>query len=131
MTRKLGWYTSDATRRPLLDRFRQWSREDLIVIYDLDVLHEMVRFVKGPTGKPAASGYDLDDRVFAAALAIQGNVAQPNVSLYMDKQTILAIERKEAEDKFLRMIRSGQPAIMVGPMSGELDDEEEESWYVT
>jgi len=120
-TRKLGWFTSTITRRTMLDTFYSWFIEDEIKIYDPELLSQMLRFVRDASGKPAAQGLELDDRVLAAALTIQASISQPKVSDFMDRESMMEISKREAQEKYKRMLESGLPCVMVAPTESEID----------
>jgi hypothetical protein len=71
VTQTLGWMTTTATRMPMLDDLAAAIREGSIFLPDRDLVRECFTFVRGPTGKPEAQEGCHDDRVIAAAGALQ------------------------------------------------------------
>jgi hypothetical protein len=67
----LGWDTSGETRMPMLDEFSQALREETVSMPDPDTLSECLTFVLDEAGKPQAEEGCHDDRVIAAAIALQ------------------------------------------------------------
>lgn len=70
-TQVLGWVTNQETRMPMLDELARALREETIEYLNPDGLREMFSFVRNEEGKPAAQEGAHDDRVIAAAGALQ------------------------------------------------------------
>ena len=70
-TDRLGWLTTTQTRPLMLDELAENVRELWLVIYSEGLVHEMLTFVRDEKGKPAAQEGCFDDRVLAAAIAVQ------------------------------------------------------------
>jgi hypothetical protein len=124
-TRKLGWYTSSSTRRNMLNLYNYYYKEEKIKVYSPDLLGEMLRFVRDPQGRPAARGYDLDDRVMAAAVTAQMAQAQPNMDEFIDAETLVEMKRRKALDTIRQKMVENQPHYIISVP----EDEEELSGF--
>jgi hypothetical protein len=107
-TRKLGWFTSSLTRRNMLAVFSSWFREEKVKIYSIDLLIEMQRFVRDSQGHPSARGYDLDDKVMAAAITVQMHLAQAKLEDLMGEETSLEFRRKAAIEQMRQKMAEGE-----------------------
>jgi hypothetical protein len=67
----LGWRTSPQTRGPMLDELAADIREESVAILDPALIRECLTFTRGNDGKAAAQSGAHDDRVIAAAIALQ------------------------------------------------------------
>jgi hypothetical protein len=67
----LGWITNANTRRPMLDLLAEALREGTVELPDKALLREMRTFVLRDDGEPAAQEQCHDDRVIAAAIALE------------------------------------------------------------
>lgn len=77
-TSKLGWFTTEENRDPMLAELAGSLRENSIWLPDADTIRECFTFVRDDRGKPAAQDGCHDDRVIAAAGALQlARVSQP------------------------------------------------------
>ena len=91
---KLGWRTTRATRRPLLDHYDMAIREKEITIRSENGIHECKVFVTHPNGDLKAAIGSNDDEVFADALCLMGhkriayNVKPKPVEEYKEPQMI-------------------------------------------
>jgi len=66
---KHGFRTTTVTRPVIIAELVTIVRESIHLINDLETLHEMLSFVRGPTGKPEASPGKHDDLIIALAIA--------------------------------------------------------------
>lgn len=73
---KFGWYTSPATRPLIIDDVREWVREHLNLINDIDTLSEMLTFVWKENGKAEHEEGCHDDLVISLALFSKVRVQQ-------------------------------------------------------
>ena len=80
---KIGWLTTESTRKKMLDDFALVTRQGSIKIYDKQVIDQMKSFIVSRRGRPQAESNKHDDLVIAAAGAYQ---------LY------LTVPTKESED---------------------------------
>ena len=67
---KLGWLTTESTRRKMLDDFSLATRQGSCKVYDKEIIDQMYSFVV-KKGKPQAESGKKDDLVMAAAGAWQ------------------------------------------------------------
>ncbi len=67
---KIGWLTTEATRRKMLDDLALSARQGVAKIYDKDIIEQMFSFVV-KKGKPQAESGKKDDLVMSAAGAWQ------------------------------------------------------------
>ena len=72
-----GWRTTTPTRNILVPTLAQYVREHAIKINQPETIDEMMSFVKNKSGKAEAIEGANDDRVMAAALALQGYIDHP------------------------------------------------------
>lgn len=70
-SRKLGWETNAFTRPLMLDELEEAMRKGHLAVNDLAFLNECRTFVDNGSGKYEASPGNLDDRIFAWAIAWQ------------------------------------------------------------
>lgn len=68
---KVGWLTTEPTRRKMLDDLAQSIRQKVIKIYDKDVLDQLKCFVVKKGGKAEAESGKKDDLVMALAGSYQ------------------------------------------------------------
>lgn len=66
---EVGWMTSVETRLPMLDNLKRNIREQRIAVPSKESIREMMTFVRGEDGKPAATEGTHDDRVISLAIA--------------------------------------------------------------
>lgn len=70
-TDKLGWFTTKASRKKMLDDFSLVIKQGIIKIYDRDIVDQMRAFVLDKQGRPAAVRNKHDDLVIATAGSYQ------------------------------------------------------------
>jgi hypothetical protein len=76
ISNQIGWLTTAKSKPVLIDGFAVALREKELVIHDLALLNECLRFVN-VDGKLGAQGNNHDDRVMAAAIALQVHKSMP------------------------------------------------------
>lgn len=76
-TPKLGWYTDRFTRPLMIDEGSRWLREGRVIIYDEDLVDEMMSFVRYPDGQGRGAQGAYDDRVMSFLITIQMYVRNP------------------------------------------------------
>lgn len=76
-TPKLGWYTDRYTRPLMIDEGSKWLREGRVILYDEELVGEMMSFVRYPDGQGRAAQGAFDDRVMAMLITIQMYVRNP------------------------------------------------------
>ena len=67
--RAYGFATTSRTRQTILDALKDVSIHDIDMITDYETLGEMITFVRGDDGKPAAEEGEHDDLVMSLAIA--------------------------------------------------------------
>lgn len=67
--RAYGFATTSRTRQTILDGLKDVSMHDMDMITDYETLGEMITFVRGDDGKPAAEEGEHDDLVMSLAIA--------------------------------------------------------------
>lgn len=77
ITPQLGWWTDRFTRPLMIDEGGKWLREERIVMYDEELIGEMMSFVRHPDGVGRAAQGAFDDRVMAFLLTIQMYLRSP------------------------------------------------------
>lgn len=68
---KIGWLTTEGTRKKMLDDFALAVRQGVIKIYDKQIIDQMRAFVISKKGRPQAESNKKDDLVIASAGAYQ------------------------------------------------------------
>lgn len=71
-TDRIGWRTTDLNRPFMVDDFRKYFRDNLIIIHSKILLDEMTWFVYDDQNKPKAASGKHDDSIMATAVALQG-----------------------------------------------------------
>lgn len=77
----LGWNTNVTSRRTMLAQLAEEIREDVINLYDEDLINECWTFIRNPErgGEPEADGNKTDDLIVARAIAGMVRIYQPYV----------------------------------------------------
>jgi len=70
-SKKLGWKTTIATRKPMIADLVQVAKDNEIMVYDIRVIEEMRTFIWNSQGKPGANKGQHDDCVIMLAGLIQ------------------------------------------------------------
>ena len=68
---KIGWLTTEGTRKKMLDDFALAIRQGVVKIYDKQIIDQMRSFVTSKKGRPQAESNKKDDLVISAAGAYQ------------------------------------------------------------
>lgn len=68
---KIGWLTTEPTRKKMLDDLSLVLRQDSLMVYDPDVISQLRSFVVSRKGRPEAESGTHDDLVMALAGAYQ------------------------------------------------------------
>lgn len=76
-TPEMGWRTDRFTRPMMIDELSKWLREKRIIIYDEELVGEMMGFVRYPDGQGRAATNAFDDRVIALMIAVQMYLRNP------------------------------------------------------
>lgn len=79
MTGELGWRTDRFTRPMMIEEASKWLRERRLIIYDEDLVGEMMSFVRYPDGQGRAAASAFDDRVMSMMIAIQMYIRNPRI----------------------------------------------------
>lgn len=69
--RKLGFLTSEKTRRPILDELQNLLAKFSDIWTNVDFLNECLVFVRNERGRPQAMNGKNDDEIFATAIAYE------------------------------------------------------------
>jgi len=77
MTAEMGWKTTRETRPLMIDELSKWLREERLSIYDVEIIGEMMSFVRYPDGQGRAASNAFDDRVMALMICIQMYIRNP------------------------------------------------------
>lgn len=77
-TDEMGWRTDRFTRPLMIDECSKWLRERRIIIYDEELLGEMLSFVRYPDGQGRAQQGSFDDRVIALMICLQMYIRNPS-----------------------------------------------------
>lgn len=68
---KIGWLTTESTRKKMLDDFALAMRQGVVKIYDKEVVDQMKSFIINKKGRPQAESNKHDDLVISSAGAYQ------------------------------------------------------------
>lgn len=68
---KIGWLTSESTRKKMLDDFALALRQGQVKVYDKDIIDQMRSFIVNKKGRPQAESNKKDDLVIAVCGAYQ------------------------------------------------------------
>lgn len=74
---KIGWLTTEATRKKMLDDLSLVLKQEQIKIYDKDIVDQLRSFVVNKRGRPQAESNKKDDLVIALAGAHQVDILTP------------------------------------------------------
>lgn len=77
LTAEMGWKTTRETRPMMIEELSKWLREERIHIYDVEIVGEMMSFVRYPDGQGRAASNAFDDRVIALCICIQMYMRNP------------------------------------------------------
>lgn len=77
LTAEMGWKTTRETRPLMIDEMSKWLREERLSIYDVEMIGEMMSFVRYPDGQGRAASNAFDDRVMALCICIQMYIRNP------------------------------------------------------
>jgi hypothetical protein len=81
LTAEMGWKTTRETRPLMIDETSKWLREERLSIYDVDIVGEMMSFVRYPDGQGRAASNAFDDRIMAMMICIQMYIRNPMTEL--------------------------------------------------
>ncbi len=93
---KIGWLTTEGTRKKMLDDFALAVRQGIIKIYDKQIVDQMRSFVISKKGRPQAESNKKDDLVISAAGAYQLFLLVPTHELdygFSDDDRIMSREK--------------------------------------
>lgn len=69
--RKIGFQTSERTRRPILDELQKMLHKHPDIWTNVDFLNECLVFIRNSRGRPEAMAGKNDDEIFATAIAYE------------------------------------------------------------
>lgn len=85
---KIGWLTTEATRKKMLDDLALVLRQGQLKIYDKEIIDQLRSFIISKKGKPQAESNKHDDLVMATAGAYQIFLLAPtkdsDMTMYQD-----------------------------------------------
>lgn len=87
-TKKLGWLTTEKTRKELINDLATFIREEYGRFYSERLISECQSFIVNPKGRPEAAQGTHDDLVFAAGIAIQMDLRQPKTEAWRERKKI-------------------------------------------
>ena len=93
---KIGWTTTEGSRKKMLDDMALAIRQGAIIIYDKQIIDQMRAFVVNRRGKPVAEANKKDDLVIATAGAYQAYMLTPT----RDTQESYLSDWKEEREKW-------------------------------
>lgn len=96
MTKKLGWMQSEPARRIIIDTLQKFVREQMLELFDLWVLGELLTLIINAKGKAVASGSNFDDDAIALGLALE---CLPAAHEYPAPQAVRRVDLNEIEWK--------------------------------
>ena len=85
---KIGWWTSETSKKLLINGLREFVREDVSRIKSKEALKEMLTYVYDDHDRSAAQNGCYDDRVIAAALAVYGCRVYPEHKPFVDTNIV-------------------------------------------
>lgn len=85
---KIGWWTSETSKKLLINNLREFVREDVSRIKSKEALKEMMTYVYDDHDRSAAQNGCYDDRVIATALAVYGCKVYPDNKPFVDSNII-------------------------------------------
>lgn len=101
-TNEMGWRTDRYTRPLMIDEGSKWFRERRLMIYDEEIIGEMMSFVRYPDGVGRAAQNAYDDRIMAMLIALQMYTRNPvtekgnpierpdNPSIFLEEDDMMA-----------------------------------------
>lgn len=87
-TRKLGWLTTERSRKELINDLATFIREQEGRFYSERLISECQSFIVNPKGRPEAAAGTHDDLVFAAGIAIQMDLRIPKTEAWLQRKKI-------------------------------------------
>ena len=87
-TNRIGWWTSETSKKLLINGLREFVREDVSRIKSKEALKEMLTYVYDDRDRSAAQNGCYDDRVIATALAVYGCHVYPEHKPFVDTNII-------------------------------------------
>ncbi len=93
--RRLGWFTSSRTKPLVIDGLAKVVAEKELVIHDKALLGEMMTYIS-KDGKLGAAGSSHDDRVMAAAIAVQLHKMRYTPQVHVPKENGMFAKMRQA-----------------------------------
>lgn len=93
---KIGWLTTESTRKKMLDDLALLVRQGAVRIYDKQIVDQMKSFIVNKRGRPQAESNKHDDLVFALAGAYQMYQVVPT----KESDEVFADDWKKDRDKW-------------------------------
>lgn len=87
-TTKIGWWTSETSKKLLINGLREFVREDVSRLKSKELLKEMLTYMYDDRDRSAAQNGCYDDRVIAAALAVYGCKVYPENKPFVDTNIV-------------------------------------------
>jgi hypothetical protein len=122
MTTKLGWFSTNHTRKNIYDRFKYYWRTKQIHIYDIELLYEMQNIFPLGGLRLGTIGKKPDDRVRAAALTLEMYFSRPLKAVLDPTDTEMKMQYHMALKKSEEMRRQGQLGLTLNPLWDDEDD---------
>ena len=89
---RIGWWTSEQSKKHLIDTFGKFIRENVGKINSVGLLKECITYVYDDRGRANAQQGCHDDRVIAAALAVHGcRIRQPNANENINENNLITL----------------------------------------
>ena len=87
-TKKLGWLTTEKSKRKLVNEMENFIREEQGIFYSERLINECLTFIKTPEGKNEADKGCHDDLVMAAGIALQMAISTPRTEAWKERKRL-------------------------------------------
>jgi hypothetical protein len=87
-TKKLGWLTTEKTRKELINDLATFIRDQEGRFYSERLISECQSFIINPKGRPEAAQGTHDDLVFAAGIALQMDLRVPKTEAWKERKRL-------------------------------------------
>lgn len=87
-TKKLGWLTTEKSRKELINDLATFIRDQEGRFYSERLISECQSFIVNPKGRPEAAQGTHDDLVFAAGIALQMDLRAPKTEAWKTRKRL-------------------------------------------
>lgn len=87
-TKKLGWLTTEKSKRRLVNEMESFIREEIGIFYSERLINECLTFIKTSEGKNEADKGCHDDLVMAAGIALQMAIFTPRAEAWKERKRL-------------------------------------------